>query len=302
MGTGSFDPTAYASYSSTIASAPRAKVFASRGMKPSLDPKGVAVRESRDSVDNPLSTPLIVGTDVTGSMGHLAELIAKGSVGTLFNEVFARKPITNPHVMFMAIGDAYSDSAPLQVSQFEADNRIVDQLTDQYLEGGGGGGGSESYNLAWYFAGLHTSHDSFEKRGKKGYLFTIGDENCHPSLTRDAIKRIFGDDVQEDYSNEMLLKLAQKSYHVFHLVVEESGYGLAYLSAWKKLLGQNALVLSDCTKISEVIVSTMQVIEGESVANVTKSWSGDTSIAVANAIRDLTPAKNAKTSAVKRFT
>jgi hypothetical protein len=270
-------------------------------MKASLDPLGVAIRESRDSVDNPMSTPLIVGTDVTGSMGKLAEDIAKGSVGTLFNEVFARKPITDPHVMFMAIGDAYSDRAPLQVSQFEADNRIVDQLTDIFIEGGGGGGGCESYNLAWYFAGMHISHDSFEKRGKKGYLFTVGDEDCHKSLTANAIKNFFGDDVTEDYTNESLLAMAQKTFHVFHLVVEQSGYGLTYLPSWRKLLGQNALILSDYTKISEVIVSAMQVIEGASVADVTKSWSGDTSIAVATAIKDLVPSKGGKSLTVKRF-
>lgn len=303
MGSGSWDPSAYASYSSTVKASPTTSAFVkNRSMSKMLDPMGVKVRESRDSIDNPNSSPLIVGVDVTGSMGKIAEVIARESLGTLFNEVLDRKPIKDPHVMFMAIGDAYSDDAPLQVSQFEADDRVISQLQEIWLEAGGGGGGNESYNLAWYFAGFHTSHDSFEKRGKKGYLFTIGDENCHPGIKPDAIRRIFGDD-SEGYTNAELLAAAQKYYHVFHLVVEQSNYGLGYLPQWRALLGQNALVLKDYTRLSEVIVSTMQVIEGADVATVIKSWSGDTSLTVSTAISGLAPVKGgpAKSLSVKRF-
>jgi hypothetical protein len=92
--------------------------------------------------------------------------------------------------MFMAIGDANCDKAPLQVSQFEADKRIIDQLTQIYLEHSGGGNDFESYNLPWYFAANHTVHDSMEKRGKRGYLFTVGDEETPQDLTRDQINHI----------------------------------------------------------------------------------------------------------------
>ena len=37
-------------------------------------------RESCDSEDSPLSTPIIIGFDVTGSMGYLAAEIAKNSL------------------------------------------------------------------------------------------------------------------------------------------------------------------------------------------------------------------------------
>src|SRR4051812_36458005 len=69
MGSGSFDAGLYRAYTSTTTGKTTDEVFASRGMNKLLDPKGVKMRESRDSTDNPNSTPVIVAIDVTGSMG-----------------------------------------------------------------------------------------------------------------------------------------------------------------------------------------------------------------------------------------
>jgi hypothetical protein len=196
MGSGTFDAGAYRAYSASTVGKKTEEIYSSRNMDKTLDPKGVKVRESRDSADNPNSTPLIVGIDVTGSMGMIADVIARKGLGTLFEGILDRKPISDPHVMFMGIGDANYDRAPLQVSQFEADMRVVEQLALIYLEHGGGGNQFESYNLPWYFAAQHTVHDSLIKRGKRGYLFTIGDEEAPKALTKDQIKKFIGDDVR----------------------------------------------------------------------------------------------------------
>lgn len=292
MGSGSFDSKAYMSYSNTIRSASVGDIYKSKtasavlsatGAAKHLNPLGVAVRESRDSADNPNSHAIIVGIDVTGSMGSLAETIAKHGLGTLFVEILKRKPVSDPHLMFMAIGDANSDQVPLQVSQFEADNRIVDQLTDIYVEGNGGGNQSESYQLPWYFAALHTSIDCLEKRGKKGYLFTLGDEWVPPDLTREQIKKFIGDEVERDYTTAELLTMVSRMYHVFHLVVEQGSYGSKPLASWKATLGERALLLSDHTKLAEVIVSTIQITEGANADEVADSWDGSTAVVVRKA-------------------
>lgn len=292
MGGGTFDAGAYSAFASTTKGKTTDQVYTSRSMHTSLDPMGVKIRESRDSVDNPNSTPVIVGLDVTGSMGMLADVIAREGLGTLFTGILDRKPISDPHIMFMGIGDvAGRDRAPLQVSQFEADKRIIEQLTQLYLEHGGGGNNFESYHLPWYFAAFHTVHDSMEKRGKRGYLFTVGDEEVPQPLTKEQIKRVTGDDVQcEEFSAEELLQLAQRSYDVYHVIIQEGSHARAHLpevqAGWNKLLGQRAILLSDHRKLAETIVSAIEVAEGRDAAESAKGWSSGGHI-VHDAVKNL---------------
>lgn len=266
MGSGRFDSHAYTAYSDSAVGKSTREVFGSRDMKSELDPKGVKVRESRDSADNPLSNAIIVALDVTGSMGMLADVIARKGLGVLFQSLLDDRPVSDPHLMFMGIGDAHYDRAPLQVSQFEADNRIVEQLAGLWLEGGGGGNRSESYHLPWYFAAHHTSIDCFEKRGRKGYLFTVGDEETPDKLLRSQIAGVIGDTSQQDYTAAELLLQAQRTYHVYHIIIEEGNHARSHPAevreSWTRLMGQNALGLRDHTKLAEGIASIIEMNEG----------------------------------------
>ena len=101
--------------------------------------------------------------------------------------------------MFGAIGDATCDRAPLQVGQFESDNRMDDDLSRILLEGGGGGQKTESYELAMYFMARHTATDCYDKRGKRGYLFMIGDEMAYPRVKRAEVAAVIGDGLQPTF-------------------------------------------------------------------------------------------------------
>jgi hypothetical protein len=278
MGGGTFDPGAYRSFTASTAGKRTEEIYSSSAMNKNLDPLGVKIRESRDSADNPNSTPLIVAIDVTGSMGMIADVIAREGLGTLFTGILERKPISDPHVMFMAIGDvAAGDRAPLQVSQFEADKRIIEQLTQIYLEHGGGGNLFESYNLPWYFAAMHTIHDSMEKRGKRGYLFTVGDEPPPPGLTRAQIKKVTGDDAQADFSSQELLQMTQRTYDVFHIVIAQGDWPRRYgiskvMQPWVDLLGQHVICLDDYSRLAETIVSAIEVVEGVDAVDSARGW------------------------------
>ena len=269
------------------------QIYKSSHMQDSLNPLGVKYRESCDSKDNPHSTAVILGLDVTGSMGDLSETIAKGALNVTINEIYDKKPVTDPHVLIAAIGDAYSDSAPLQVTQFEADIRLAEQLTNIYFEGCGGGNGGESYLALWYFAARHTKIDCYEKEHRKGFLFTIGDEPNHKVLTKEQIKEIFGDDVERDLTAEELLTEVSRQYEVFHFVVHNYGH-YDSLKKWKVLLHERAMDVVDIDKIPQIIVSTMEVLGGKDVDTVAAQWNGDTEIAVRTAIGGLSTINQSK--------
>ncbi|SOC26773.1 hypothetical protein SAMN05428964_105204 [Thalassospira xiamenensis] len=292
MGSGRWDSDAWASYTrSHVAGRSKSEVFSSRSMSDDFDPKNIKLRESRDSDDNPNATPIIIGGDVTGSMGSLAHEFMRGRLHTMATDVYDRKPVTDPHIMFMAIGDADHDSAPLQVTQWEADIRIAEQLQKIYLEQGGGANSYESYHLPWYFAATRTSMDSFEKRGKKGVLFTYGDELPPPKLTKAQVSKVFGDTLQEDLETEQVLQMAERTFDVYHFVLTNVGQARGRrdtMDEWLKVMGERAVPISDDTKLTEVMISILELRAGRDKDDVVNSWSGDTSLVVADAIKSLT--------------
>lgn len=291
MGGGTFDAKAYSSFTASTKGKATADIFTSTAMHKDLNPYGVKIRESRDSADSPHSTPLIVGVDVTGSMDMIASVIARQGLGTLFTSILERKPISDPHVMFMGIGDANCDRAPLQVSQFEADNRVVEQLTQIYIEHGGGGNNFESYNLPWYFAAYHTEHDSYIKRAKRGYLFTIGDEEAPHPLTKEQLSRYIGDNVERELPTKELLTMVQRTYDVYHVIIEEGSHARSFLprvqKSWRELLGQKVISLTDHTKLAETISSAIEVAEGTLAEDAAGHWGGATTGVVYDAVKHL---------------
>jgi hypothetical protein len=291
MGGGSWTSSSWDTYAkSHVHGKSRASIFSSSSMKPEFNPALIKVRESRDSVDNPQSTPIIVGVDVTGSMGSLAELLITKGLNTTFTELIKRKPVSDPHVMALAIGDSFHDSAPLQATQFEADIRIAEQLKDLWLEGGGGANAGESYSLAHAFAALKTVHDAAEVRSKKGFLFTVGDEPCLDGVSKDHLKSVLGIDYQANLSARDCVEMASRHYEVFHIIVDGSyaKYNLpAVRKTWDPILPQRVIYLKDPNLLSETIVSTIEMISGNDRDNVISSWDKSTALVIADATKDI---------------
>lgn len=298
MGEGRWRSTDWDAYSAShVAGKPTSAVFASVDMKEPYDPAKVVLRESRDSADNPASTPIILAADVTGSMGRVADALMRDGLNTLATEIYDRRPVSDPHIMVMAVGDAECDRAPLQVTQFEADIRLADQVRDLWLERGGGPNPGESYMLPHLFAARKTVTDSWEKRRKKGYLFTIGDEPTLEKITVSQAAKFLGIQIPRDLSVQECFEMASERYEVFHVVISErigGGQRLdRILAQWNRLLPQRVIVLGDHAKIAEAVVSAIQVAEGASKAEVAASWSGGTAVVVAEAVRSLREARKA---------
>ena len=291
MGMGRFSTSDWTAYSRAhVNGRSRTEVFGATHIDPRFDPALFAMRESRDSALNPQSTPIILASDITGSMGMIAHELMRSGLITLTSEIYDRKPVPDPHIMVAAVGDAYTDRAPLQATQFEADISLANQIRCLWLEGNGGGNNGESYSAAHLLAALKTSTDCFEKHGRKGYLFTIGDEPIHDGLSARQINRIFGIEASRGLSAWDCLQMAQKTYEVFHIVIVE-GYALTgldnVLRTWKPLLPERTLVLDDYTRIAELVVSTIEINEGRNPQDVTASWGGAASAIVAKAVKGL---------------
>ena len=229
-----------------------------RSAHPDLDPLGVGVRESRDSDEHPRSTPIAVLFDVTGSMGSVPRTLQTKLpqlLGLLTRKGYAK----DPHIMFGAVGDATCDRVPLQVGQFESDNRMDDDLARIVLEGGGGGQKKESYELAMYFMARHTALDSVVKRGRRGYLFLIGDEMPYPRVNPKEVKKFIGDGLGEPISTEAIIAELQRTFDVYYLMPTDAGWGgdPEILARWRQLLGQNVIELDDLDAVCETIALTV---------------------------------------------
>jgi len=277
MGGGKWTSDDYTSYarSTSYITKSTAEIFGNRSIPKELDPKLIKLRESCDSEDNPNSTPVILALDVTGSMGEYAGKIARDALPALMTSILEDLPVTDPHVMFMGIDDVhtYRGQDALQVSQFEADIRILQQLREIFIVGGGGGNRSESYDLPWYFAAKRTQIDSFQKRGQKGFLFTFGDEEApYETLSEKDLALVFGPGQYEASTPAATLAAAREKYHVFHVCIEQGGgFDRRAESTWTELMGTSVLFLRDFRDLNEVVTSTMRIVNGADINEVIRA-------------------------------
>lgn len=222
-------------------------------------------REACDSALSPRSRGMIFAEDVTGSMGRFLLSLIQTQYPRIFKEILNRYSF-NPHIMFMGVGDvAAGDMAPLQVTQFESDLRMLEQLEKIWLEKRGGNNPFESYILPWYFAGKYCKMDCFDKRGEKGFLFTFGDEEPTPYLTSRELRKVFGDRPDLDTRSVTAtdcLEMASEKFYCYHIILHGRNYSACDMYKWYDLLGGHACDLSDYDCLPELICAIIDMYEG----------------------------------------
>jgi len=244
---------------------PKEEIFKSRSIPKSMDPRKALLRESRDSKEHPESVAIMLGLDVTGSMGEVPHYIVQKGLPDIIQKII-NNGILHPQILFAGIGDHYCDDAPFQVGQYESSDELLDKwLTEIWLESGGGGNGGESYLLAWWFAAYRTAIDCFEKRNQKGVLITVGDEPLHRSIGSDALKRIMGQGEFKECTASELLEKAQEKYHVYHInIVGETSQGDSRKTkeSWQQALGHHFFEVQNkkavIEQISGIIISCFE--------------------------------------------
>lgn len=228
-----------------------------------MNPYG-KTRESRDSAAHPHSVAIAVLFDVTGSMGVVPRVL-QTKLGALMRLLIQKGYVDHPQVLFGAVGDAYTDRVPLQIGQFESGLEMDDDLGRIFLEGGGGGQVHETYELGLYFMSHHTTIDCYEKRGKKGYLFTIGDEKPYDVVRKQHIQQHIGDRVERDMATEAVVTAVLQKYEYFHIVPTNTYHGQKadVQQTWRDLLGERVLILDDESAVCETIAMTIGLCEGK---------------------------------------
>lgn len=229
---------------------------------PTLDPKGVTFRESRDSDAHPRSTAISVIFDETGSMGGIPRVFQK-KLAELMSVLLLKGYIQDPQILFGALGDATCDRVPLQVGQFESGVEMDEHLRNIILEGGGGGTNHESYELALYFLARHTAMDCWDKRGRKGYAFIIGDEMAYKSVNKQHVAQHIDDGLERDIPLQQIINEVQRRYHLFFIFPLNASHGHdeRIKNFWNDLLGQNVIFLEDENAVSETIALTIGLTE-----------------------------------------
>jgi hypothetical protein len=225
---------------------------------PDLDPLGVSARESRDSAEHPQSVAIAVLFDVTGSMRAVPRVL-QAKLPQLLGLLLRKGYVADPQIMFGAIGDATCDRAPLQVGQFESDNRMDDDLGRILLEGGGGGQKTESYELALYFMARHTETDCYGQRGRRGYLFIIGDEMAYFRVKPAEVRQVIGDELGQPLPVAELVAEVTAKWDTYYILPAGASYvgDAQVLGFWRDLLGQNVIELSDLDAVCETIALTV---------------------------------------------
>lgn len=261
MGYGGYSYEAHDALVAGRADKPATEVFTQRGCHPLMNPKGLRMRESCDSADHPNTTAIVFALDVTGSMGHIPRMLATKELPN-FTKLLLGCQVPDPQILFIAVGDATSDNAPLQIGQFESTAELMDQwLTWSYLEGGGGGGMKESYELVFYTLAQHTSIECFDKRRKKGYLFMTGDELPYPEISRHQIGSIFDEKLDEDLPIEEVIAAAAETYHLFFLIPDLSRRQRCE-TRWRELLGDRVICMEDAEDTCAVAALAVALTEG----------------------------------------
>ena len=222
-----------------------------------LDEDGKPVtRESRDSDEHPESTPILVGFDVTGSMGENPAILLKSLKG-LFGMLIRKDVVSDPQIAIGAYGDTHCDHAPIQLSQFESDNRIDDNLDNVFIEGGGGGNmGETSTALAWFVAN-HVVTDAWEKRGKRGYAFLVGDE-CALGVTSEQSREYLGEEQGHDISPREAFDALQEKWDTYFLLVDNYAAKMQHSRAkYEDLLDEDHVITLETTESAPAVMAAI---------------------------------------------
>jgi len=167
--------------------------------------------DPRKRITSESANPLVIAVDVTGSMQSWP------------GEIFDRLPLlyntlsqyrTDLEICFAAIGDAAVDDWPLQVTPFASGFDLEQLLASLYGEGGGGDA-PESYGLFAHWLNTHVTVRS--DLAEPPFLIVFGDVTMHPSVPKEQVASVMGDEVPRGVDALHAWRTAAKTWNTWFL-------------------------------------------------------------------------------------
>ncbi|MFH1174260.1 MAG: hypothetical protein V1725_03950 [archaeon] len=212
-----------------------------------------AVLEQRVKTDS--SAALVIACDVTGSMGDWpATMFSK----LPYLEHEAKEYLGDDlEICFSAVGDAYSDSYPLQVRPFTKGTDLKKRMEELIIEGNGGGQTSESYDLA----ALYFLHNAEMNKAIHPVLIFIGDEGLYDFVDKQQAKNVAKIDLDKRLPTKELFDDLKNKYSVYLIrkPYESSGDRMSstdmrIYKQWETLLGPDRIsTLPEAGRVVDVI-------------------------------------------------
>lgn len=216
-------------------------------------------------------TGIVIVLDDTGSMGDAAKTIFD-KMPMFFGQIEQQGYLDDFAISFAAVGDIYSDSAPLQVCNFAKGLTLDKKLKKIFLEGGGGGSAEESYEMMALYYLRHVEYTHPE--ATKPFFFFIGDEGFYDKIPAEQVARHLGDDASQNVASRAILDELREKYHAFmlhvpyssrpdtvnsnsqtKLVVSGNPYADQRIKEqWKKVFGEDFMVVEEPKSIVDVIL------------------------------------------------
>jgi len=227
--------------------------------------------DARHSLKSTASNVIIVVQDVTRSMNRWPDEIFK-RLPLLYHETCDYLGISNPttqtsddlEILFIAHGDARTDSYPLQVAPaFGKGPELDDYLASFYTDCGGGGQGSESQELVAYYLLKQVDTTS----ANNVYTFFITDEAACDQVDSTLVYDHFGLNMDRElFNTKTIFESLQRRGKVFTILCDTSNYDYDkndIKNSWENLVGKNNILpLNDSRRVVDTMLGSIAKLTG----------------------------------------
>lgn len=214
---------------------------------------------------NGIALPIYSAFDGTGSMGEMAG-IAHGAMGDIMAMLNGIRHRYNPQLATSVVQDVQDEHPVLQMSQFETDERVAEQIR-LLIPDHDGGDGTEDYQLALAYLMLAVDTDINNFYGLKGYGFIVGDQIGRDTVPNksdyadDDVLKFLGVKMQSKMKTKAVAKEVLKKWHMFYIAVGRGGHVVDW---WLDKLGAGRVVVCpDPHKLAEVQAALVYATETE---------------------------------------